>query len=269
MALSGGGRSRFGSGQHPAGRGRSLTPPDSTADYGDSAAVGGSDDRSGGAPLAQSGEHLATVTYLSGARRGGTSAGPAESVESEPVESPQENAPSARAQESRAKRASNVSMHALTRRGMSRWELEKTLTERELESHEIESELARLEGVGLIDDAALAETIVRTQHERKGLGRSALVAELRRRHIDQEHIDVAIAELDDDDELTRARELAERRAPQLRSFDKVTATRRLTGYIARKGYSSSVIRQVVAEALGSSGGSSGGRGGSGSGVHFE
>ena len=146
-------------------------------------------------------------------------------------------------------RAENVSMHALTRRGMSRWELEKTLLSRELDGEVVEAELDRLEGVGLLDDAALAETFVRTQHDRKGLGRGAITAELRRRHIDQEHIDAALEQVDDDDEQSRATELAVKRAGQLSSYDLETAKRRLHGFLSRKGYSSSVVRAAIDEAL--------------------
>ena len=146
-------------------------------------------------------------------------------------------------------RAENVSMHALTRRGMSRWELEKTLLSRELDGEVVEAELDRLEGVGLLDDAALAETFVRTQHDRKGLGRGAITAELRRRHIDQEHIDAALEQVDDDDEQSRATELAVKRAGQLSSYDLETAKRRLHGFLSRKGYSSSVVRVAIDEAL--------------------
>ncbi|MFP7760094.1 regulatory protein RecX [Marisediminicola sp. LYQ85] len=156
-----------------------------------------------------------------------------------------------KAAERKAKRAENVSIHALTRRGMSRWELEKTLLSRELEPDEVTAELDRLASVGLVDDGALAETLVRNQHERKGLGRSALTAELRRRHIDQHHIDAALEQIADSDELDRARELANRRAPQLRSLDTTTAVRRLSAFLQRKGYSSGVIRIAVDEALAS------------------
>ena len=158
-------------------------------------------------------------------------------------------------------RAENVSMHALTRRGMSRWELERTLRSRELEDELVAEELERLERVGLIDDASLAETIVRTQHERKGLGRSALTAELRRRHIGQEHIDAALEQVGDDDEQARATELALKRAPQLRSYDRETAQRRLSGFLMRKGYGGSVVRTAVDAALSD-------HGSSGSGVRF-
>lgn len=148
------------------------------------------------------------------------------------------------------KRAENVSIAALTRRGMSRWELEKTLVSRELDPEVIVAELDRLESVGLVDDGALAETIVRTQHDRKGLGRSALTAELRRRHIDQEHIDAALEQVGDDDEQSRATELAVKRAGQLSSYDFETSKRRLTAFLMRKGYGSSIVRAAVDEALG-------------------
>ncbi len=147
------------------------------------------------------------------------------------------------------RRAENVSLGALTRRGMSRWEMERTLLARDLDEAVVGEELERLERGGLIDDLALAETIVRTQHERKGLGRSALTSELRRRHIPQEAIDLALEQVDDDDEQARATELAMKRAGQLSSYDQETAIRRLTGFLLRKGYSSSVVRNAVDSAL--------------------
>lgn len=147
------------------------------------------------------------------------------------------------------RRAENVSMHALTRRGRSRWELHQLLLARELAPDVVEAELDRLERVGLIDDAALADTIVRTQHERKGLGRAALINELRRRRIDQEVIDIALEQVGDEDEIRRAVQLAERRASQLRGLDHATAVRRLSGYLQRKGYSGDAVRRAVLEAL--------------------
>jgi regulatory protein len=135
---------------------------------------------------------------------------------------------------------------------MSRWEIEKLLHSRELADEVIAAEVERLEGVGLIDDAALAETLVRTQRERKGLGRQALIAELRRRHIDQDIIDAALEadSGDDDAEQQRANELAEKKARSLSSYDQETAKRRLTGFLMRKGYSSSIVQAATSAALG-------------------
>lgn len=149
------------------------------------------------------------------------------------------------------RRAENVSLNGLTRRNMSRWEIEKLLRSRGIDDDIIAAEVARLEGVGLIDDAALAETLVRTQRERKGLGHQALIAELRRRHIDQDIIEAATAAEDggEDAEQDRANELAAKRARTLGSYDSETAKRRLTGYLMRKGYSSSIVRSAVSGAL--------------------
>jgi len=149
-------------------------------------------------------------------------------------------------------RVSNVSMYALARRGMSSREMRDYLIGREFEQAVVDEEVARLEGVGLLDDESLAETLVRTLRDRKGLGRSAVTAELRRRHVDVDAIEEAMGGLDDD-ELSRATELAVKRAPQLRSLDAVTAKRRLGAFLMRKGYSGAVISTAVQRALAPSG----------------
>ena len=147
----------------------------------------------------------------------------------------------------------NVSMNALARRGMSIAEMRDYLIGREFEGDEVELELDRLIGVALLDDEHLAATLVRTLRERKGLGRSALTAELRRRKLEPAAVESALDDLETGDELERATEIALRRAPQLRSLDQATAKRRLGAFLMRKGYSGSVVSAAVAAALTPSG----------------
>ncbi|TQL48364.1 regulatory protein [Homoserinimonas aerilata] len=205
-------------------------------------------------------DRLAPVIYLPGARpaaatedallpEGAEEAAAVSQADAPAAGGSAAPASSRRGPERQARRAENVSLAGLTRRNMSRWEIEGLLRSREIDEQLIEAEVARLESVGLIDDAALAETLVRTQHERKGLGRQGIVSELRRRHIDQQLIDEALEQLEAGDERERARELAEKRASQLRSYDAATAERRLTAFLTRKGYSSSIVREAVAGAL--------------------
>ena len=149
-------------------------------------------------------------------------------------------------------RISNVSMYALARRGMSSREMRDYLIGRDFDPADVDEEVARLEGVALLDDAALAETLLRTLRDRKGLGRSAVNAELRRRHLDPEAIEGALESVVDD-ELARATELAQKRAPQLRSLDSATAKRRLGAFLMRKGYSGQVVGAAVQRALEPSG----------------
>jgi regulatory protein len=142
-------------------------------------------------------------------------------------------------------RAGNVAIHQLARRGMSRWELEQVLAKREVDEATAIAELDRLESIGLVDDAALAVSLVYAMHTRKGAGRSAIEHELRRRHLDDDVIADAMAEIDGDDELERATELAVLRARQMRSLEYEVAARRLGGYLVRKGYDGEVIRSAV------------------------
>lgn len=201
-------------------------------------------------------ETLARVTYLPGVTPPRSATGPVVAASAAGTEADAEVDVDAvtgvgvdtdwAAQEQRAEK---ISMQALTRRGVSRWELGERLLARDLDPCIVEAELDRLERVGLIDDVALAETIVRTHHERKGLGRTALAQELRRRHVDPDAIDEALEQLDDEDENTRALELAVRRAGQLQNLDHETAVRRLSGYLQRKGYSADTVRHAVITAL--------------------
>jgi regulatory protein len=145
--------------------------------------------------------------------------------------------------------ARHVSITALARRGLSRRELERHLRDRGFDDAEIDDEVARLERDGYVDDIALAQNLVGTLQERKGLGRSAIAAELTRRHLAPAAIEYALDLIDTGDELSRARELALKRAGQLRHVDRDTAVRRLSAYLARRGYGGSTIRAAVDQAL--------------------
>ncbi|MEQ1737464.1 MAG: regulatory protein RecX, partial [Rhodoglobus sp.] len=59
----------------------------------------------------------------------------------------------------------------------------------------------------------------------------------------------ALELVDTGDELARARDIAIQRARQLTSYDHETAVRRLSGYLARRGYSGSTVRAAVDHAL--------------------
>lgn len=145
--------------------------------------------------------------------------------------------------------ARNVSITALARRGLSRRELERHLRDRGFDDAEIEADVARLEREGYLDDIALAQNLVGTLQERKGLGRSAIAAELTRRLLAPVAIEYALELVDSSDELSRAREIAVKRAAQLRSLDHETAVRRLSAFLARRGYGGSTIRAAVDQAL--------------------
>jgi regulatory protein len=210
---------------------------------------------------------LARVTWLPGARPAEPS--PANQLPTDPVPEDAFTADDATVDEPEFDQASieRISMQALTRRGVSSREMHKLLVARGVGPDAATDEVDRLERVALLDDMALAETLVRTLSERKGLGRTALSAELSRRLLDPVAVEAALAAVDGDDEAARARELALKRSPQLRSLDHEVAVRRLSAFLMRKGYSGAIVRGAVDAALGGRGGRSGSGGRTG--VRFE
>ncbi|CAN5314619.1 hypothetical protein BH09ACT6_BH09ACT6_02410 [soil metagenome] len=143
----------------------------------------------------------------------------------------------------------NVVVRALARRALSEWEVTRLLAANGVDESEFELFLDRYRANRYVDDFDLAENLVESLHRRKGYGRSQIRSELASRHVQPEIIASALESLDGDDELRRAMELAEKRAPSLARFDAATAERRLTSFLMRKGYPSAIIRSAVSAAL--------------------
>ncbi len=197
----------------------------------------------------RSDEWLAPVSYLPGVQLSSAEPVPVEPESVEPESAVPESAVPDSYADRQRERAHNVSLNSLTRRGMSKREVERTLRAKDLDDDVIAAEVERLEGSGLVDDLALAQNLVGTLQERKGLGRSGIAAELTRRLLSPAAIEYALELVDTGDELARARDIAVQRARQLAGYDRETAVRRLSAYLARRGYSGSTVRAAVDHAL--------------------
>lgn len=149
--------------------------------------------------------------------------------------------------------ARKILLDQLTGQARSRAELATKLAKRRVPEEVAERLLTRFEEVGLIDDAAFARAWVESRQPGKGLGRRALAQELRRKGIDDEVAREALEEIDPGDEEEAARALVRRKLRTLRRVDRATATRRLTGMLARKGHRGELVWRVVREELDASG----------------
>ncbi|WP_245817169.1 regulatory protein RecX [Geodermatophilus saharensis] len=142
-----------------------------------------------------------------------------------------------------------ICLRALTGAAKTRQQLADLLARRGIPDDAATAVLDRFGEVGLIDDAAFARAWVTSRQAGRGLARRALRAELRAKGVDGEEAEQALAEVDDDDERAAARRLVERRLSSLRRVDRPTATRRLIGMLARKGYSGGLAAGVVRDVL--------------------
>src|SRR6478735_7308148 len=119
----------------------------------------------------------------------------------------------------------------------SRAQLEKKLRQRGCEDDVAARVLDRLTEVGLIDDEAYAQMLVRAKQSDKGLARRALAHELRKQGIDQEIADEALGQVGAGDERLRAEQLVAKKLRSMRGLAPDVQTRRMAGLLARKGYS--------------------------------
>jgi regulatory protein len=140
-------------------------------------------------------------------------------------------------------------LRALTGAPKTRQQLADLLAKRGVPEFAAETVLDRFDEVGLIDDAAYARAWVSSRQAGRGLARRALTAELRAKGVDPEVAAEAVEVVGDDDEREAARRLVERRLRGMARLDRVTATRRLVGMLARKGYGGGLAAAVVREAL--------------------
>ena len=145
--------------------------------------------------------------------------------------------------------ARGVCLRALTGAPKTRQQLAELLVKRDIPEDVATTVLDRFTEVGLIDDAAFARAWVTSRQAGRGLARRALTAELRAKGVDAEVAADAVETVDDDDERAAARRLVERRATAMRRLDRATATRRLIGMLARKGYNGGLAAAVVREVL--------------------
>jgi regulatory protein len=145
--------------------------------------------------------------------------------------------------------ARGICLRALTGAPKTRSQLADLLATRGVPEDSAETVLDRFTEVGLIDDAAFARAWVSSRQSGRGLARRALSAELRAKGVDPEVAAEAVEAVDDDDERASARRLVDRKVGAMRRLDRATATRRLMGMLARKGYSGGLAAAVVREAL--------------------
>jgi regulatory protein len=146
--------------------------------------------------------------------------------------------------------ARTILLDQLTGRARTRRELADKLRSRNVPDEVATRMLDRFTEVGLIDDAAFARLWVESRQSSRGLARRALSDELRRKGVDAEIVREAVDEVDPADEEAAARRLVRKKLPSLLEVDQATATRRLVGMLARKGYSAGLAFAVVKDELG-------------------
>ncbi len=106
----------------------------------------------------------------------------------------------------------------------------------------------RLKRLDLIDDKRFAEWWVEQRISFRPRGKRALSCELREKGIDREIIS-QVLEKADIDEMKLARKLIEKKNYRWQSLARLEARQKMSGFLARKGFSWEIIRKVTEREL--------------------
>lgn len=147
------------------------------------------------------------------------------------------------------RKAIESALRLLAVRPRAEKELRDRLRRKGYDPETIELALERVRGWGYLDDEEFARRWVANRAEHRPRGRRLLEQELRAKGVDRETIASTLDEAGLD-ETAAAIALAEKSAERLRALDPVVARRRLTGQLARRGFSFEAIAAAVKAALG-------------------
>ena len=145
--------------------------------------------------------------------------------------------------------ARQIVLRQLAMAPRSRQQLEDKLRRRNCPDDVATAVLDRMTEVGLVDDAAYAQMLVRSKQAERGLARRALAQELRTKGIDPELAAETLDDIDEDTERARARQLVDKKLRTMHGLGVEVQTRRLAGMLARKGYSSGMSYAVIRDAI--------------------
>ena len=141
--------------------------------------------------------------------------------------------------------ARNIVLNQINFMPRSRRELEVTLAKRNVEDEIAKSVLDRFVEIGLVDDAAYAELLIRSRCNTKRVSRTVLRQQLRQKGIAEEVIQDSLLVVTDADELRMATELVEKKLRAMTNLEPEVRKRRLFGLLARKGYGTAIALRVI------------------------
>lgn len=148
-------------------------------------------------------------------------------------------------------RATDAAIQFIAHRPRSEREVRDRLRKRGYSSEAIEIAVEKVRGWNYLDDKSFAEFWVENRVRHRPRGARMLASELRQKGVDREVIDNVLEETELNEDAA-ALDLARKRLPRLSSLEPQTRERRLSQYLARRGYDWGTVRTAVRAVLGES-----------------
>ena len=124
-------------------------------------------------------------------------------------------------------------------------EMERRLAREGFSAEAVETVVAELIDSGHIRDRKYAENWVVRRLKSNPRGKTLLKHELLDRGVDRETAEQVVAQVETENEASLALQLAQKRVRQYQRLPIHVAKRRLHGFLARRGFGSEIVRQVL------------------------
>jgi regulatory protein len=109
----------------------------------------------------------------------------------------------------------------------------------------VEIAIEELIDSGHIRDRKYAENWIVRRQKSNPRGKTLLKHELLDRGVDRETVEQVVAQVETEDEAVLALQIAQKRVKQYQQLPTYVAKRRLHGFLARRGFGSEIVRQVL------------------------
>ncbi len=148
------------------------------------------------------------------------------------------------------RRAWESALRLLIYRERSRKELKDRLAEKKYSSEAVSATIEKLERLDLLDDEKFARLWVNSRINFRPRSAWLIERELREKGIESETVRTILEELlPPEREREAAQQLAERRIRHYRDQPPETARRKLFAYLARRGFSPGLVREIANELI--------------------
>jgi len=142
-----------------------------------------------------------------------------------------------------AEQAYQRSLHFLSYRARTRQEIKQYLEKKEFKVDAIERAIERLSAKGYLDDAEFGQLWVENRIRFNPKGKLALRYELRAKGLTEADIDRSLEGLDEE---SLAWQAIQKQLKGWQVLDDLTFKRKITGHLARRGFSYDIIDAVIA-----------------------
>ena len=124
-------------------------------------------------------------------------------------------------------------------------EVERKLRKWGVDDDDIDSIIDRLKSDDFLNEERYCKAYINDRFRLNHWGKVKIVYELKKRGLDKEYIDAALADIDDDEYIEVLKEVVEAKRQNLKDTDTYSASAKILRYALTRGFESDIVSKVI------------------------